>query len=245
MPAGIGKPTRTRRKPDEDAAEAADGEPAQAATAQVAQSRVARRRPRQGLAARAPLARWDRPHQLQGGPEGRIVPGTSSARLRHDGACASAAAAGGRGDQLTSTRGRSPAASPRMAGPVFQLRLVDAARALELRERLAARLQEGETEADGERPPDKVCAAALVRHPAPPHFTGDRILLPVRARRHRGAAPTARRAGDPRRRQARWEIAAARRRRRPRAERQLRPADRGRRVCPNPACSGSSGSSPS
>ncbi len=50
-------------------------------------------------------------------------------------------------------------------------------RALELRERLVARLQEGETKPTVSDLLTKVCAAALVRHPAVnAHFTGDRIL---------------------------------------------------------------------
>ena len=50
-------------------------------------------------------------------------------------------------------------------------------RALALRERLVARLQEGETKPTVSDLLTKVCAAALVRHPAVnAHFTGDKIL---------------------------------------------------------------------
>ena len=50
-------------------------------------------------------------------------------------------------------------------------------RALELRERLVARLKEGETKPTVSDLLTKVCAAALVRHPAVnAHFTGDKIL---------------------------------------------------------------------
>ena len=62
--------------------------------------------------------------------------------------------------------------------PVFQLTVsVDMTRALELRERLVARLKEGETKPTVSDLLTKVCAAALVRHPAVnAHFTGDKIL---------------------------------------------------------------------
>jgi pyruvate dehydrogenase E2 component (dihydrolipoamide acetyltransferase) len=62
--------------------------------------------------------------------------------------------------------------------PVFQLTVsVDMTRALELRERLVGRLQEGETKPTMSDVLTKVCAAALVRHPAVnAHFAGDKIL---------------------------------------------------------------------
>ena len=62
--------------------------------------------------------------------------------------------------------------------PVFQLTLsVDMTRALELRERLVGRLQEGETKPTVGDLLTKVCAAALVRHRAVnAHFTGEKIL---------------------------------------------------------------------
>ena len=62
--------------------------------------------------------------------------------------------------------------------PVFQLTVsADMTRALELRERLVDRLQEGETKPTVSDLLTKVCAAALVRHRAVnAHFTGDRIL---------------------------------------------------------------------
>ncbi len=61
--------------------------------------------------------------------------------------------------------------------PVFQLTSsVDMTRALELRERLVARLQAGETKPTVGDLLTKVCAAALRRHPAVnAHFVGDAI----------------------------------------------------------------------
>jgi pyruvate dehydrogenase E2 component (dihydrolipoamide acetyltransferase) len=62
--------------------------------------------------------------------------------------------------------------------PVFQLTVsVDMTRALELRERLVARLQEGEAKPTVSDLLTKVSAAALVRHPAVnAHYAGDKIL---------------------------------------------------------------------
>ena len=62
--------------------------------------------------------------------------------------------------------------------PVFQLTVsVDMTRSLELRERLVARLREGETKPTVSDLLTKVAAAALLRHPAlNAHFAGDRIL---------------------------------------------------------------------
>ena len=61
--------------------------------------------------------------------------------------------------------------------PVFQLTVnADMTRALELRERLVARLAEGETKPTVNDLLTKVAAAALVRHPAVnAHFTGEAI----------------------------------------------------------------------
>ena len=62
--------------------------------------------------------------------------------------------------------------------PVFQLTVsVDMSRSLELRERLVARLRDGETKPTVSDLLTKVAAAALLRHPAVnAHFTGDKIL---------------------------------------------------------------------
>ncbi len=122
--------------------------------------------------------------QLQGsGPEGRIVAedverGTIAAP--DGGACAVAAAAGEVEEiELTSTRKTiARRLTEAWQAPVFQLTVsVDMTRALELRERLVARLQEGETKPTVSDLLTKVCAAALVRHPAVnAHFAGDKIL---------------------------------------------------------------------
>jgi pyruvate dehydrogenase E2 component (dihydrolipoamide acetyltransferase) len=62
--------------------------------------------------------------------------------------------------------------------PVFQLTVsVDMTRALELRERLVARMREGDTKPTVGDLLTKVSAAALVRHTAVnAHFTGEKIL---------------------------------------------------------------------
>jgi pyruvate dehydrogenase E2 component (dihydrolipoamide acetyltransferase) len=121
--------------------------------------------------------------QLQGsGPEGRIVAedverGTIEAPTT---APAVAAAAGEVEEiELTSTRKTiARRLTEAWQAPVFQLTVsVDMTRALELRERLVARLQEGETKPTVSDLLTKVCAAALVRHPAVnAHFAGDKIL---------------------------------------------------------------------
>jgi len=121
--------------------------------------------------------------QLQGsGPEGRIVAedverGTAVAAPR----AAPAAAAAGEVEEIELTSTRKTIArrlTEAWQAPVFQLTLsVDMTRTLELRERLVARLQEGETKPTVSDLLTKVCAAALVRHPAVnAHFAGDKIL---------------------------------------------------------------------
>jgi pyruvate dehydrogenase E2 component (dihydrolipoamide acetyltransferase) len=123
--------------------------------------------------------------QLQGsGPEGRIVaedvergvvaqPTAAPVAVR--------AAATGEIEEIALTSTRKTIArrlTEAWQAPVFQLTLsVDMTRALELRERLVARLKEGETKPTVSDLLTKVCAAALVRHPAVnAHFTGDKIL---------------------------------------------------------------------
>ena len=119
---------------------------------------------------------------LQGsGPEGRIVAedverGTVAAPK-----AAPAAAAAGEVEEIELTSTRKTIArrlTEAWQAPVFQLTLsVDMTRALELRERLVARLQEGETKPTVSDLLTKVCAAALVRHPAVnAHFAGEKIL---------------------------------------------------------------------
>ncbi len=122
--------------------------------------------------------------QLEGsGPEGRIVAedverGTIAAPKA---APAAAVAAAGEVEEIELSSTRKTIArrlTEAWQAPVFQLTVsVDMTRALELRERLVARLQEGETKPTVGDLLTKVCAAALVRHPAVnAHFTGEKIL---------------------------------------------------------------------
>jgi pyruvate dehydrogenase E2 component (dihydrolipoamide acetyltransferase) len=123
--------------------------------------------------------------QLQGsGPEGRIVAedverGVVAQPTAAPAATRAAAAGEVEEIELTSTRKTiARRLTEAWQAPVFQLTLsVDMTRALELRERLVARLKEGETKPTVSDLLTKVCAAALVRHPAVnAHFTGDKIL---------------------------------------------------------------------
>ena len=123
--------------------------------------------------------------QLQGsGPEGRIVAedverGVVAAPKAAPAAAVAAAAGEVEEIELTSTRKTiARRLTEAWQAPVFQLTLsVDMTRALELRERLVARLKEGETKPTVSDLLTKVCAAALVRHPAVnAHFSGDKIL---------------------------------------------------------------------
>jgi len=161
---------------------------AEAATAAVADAPV---RP-DGRVKASPLARRLAREkgidlaQLQGsGPEGRIVAedverGTI-AGPRAAPAAAAAAAATGEAEEIELSSTRKTIArrlTEAWQAPVFQLTVsVDMTRALELRERLVARLQEGETKPTVGDLLTKVCAAALMRHPAVnAHFTGEKIL---------------------------------------------------------------------
>jgi pyruvate dehydrogenase E2 component (dihydrolipoamide acetyltransferase) len=124
--------------------------------------------------------------QLQGsGPDGRIVADdverATVAPPRPAPAAATLAAATGEVEEIELTSTRKTIArrlTEAWQAPVFQLTVsVDMTRALELRERLVARLQEGETKPTVSDLLTKVCAAALVRHRAVnAHFAGDRIL---------------------------------------------------------------------
>ena len=149
--------------------------------------------------------------QLQGsGPEGRIVAEDVErgvvARPKAAPAATLAAATGEVEEiELTSTRKTiARRLTEAWQAPVFQLTLsVDMTRALELRERLVARLQEGETKPTVSDLLTKVCAAALVRHPGRERALRGRQdpALPVRPRGDRSRrAERPRRAGDPRRR---------------------------------------------
>jgi pyruvate dehydrogenase E2 component (dihydrolipoamide acetyltransferase) len=123
--------------------------------------------------------------QLQGsGPEGRIVAEDverAAVAPREAAPGAAVAAAAGEVEELELTSTRKTIArrlTEAWQAPVFQLTVsVDMTRALELRERLVGRLREGETKPTVSDLLTKVCAAALVRHPAVnAHFAGDRIL---------------------------------------------------------------------
>jgi pyruvate dehydrogenase E2 component (dihydrolipoamide acetyltransferase) len=118
------------------------------------------------------------------GPDGRIVAedverGTVAAPKAAP--AATVAAASGKVEEIELTSTRKTIArrlTEAWQAPVFQLTVsVDMTRALELRERLVARLQQGETKPTVSDLLTKVCAAALVRHPAVnAHFAGDKIL---------------------------------------------------------------------
>ncbi len=189
-----GQPAETTsEEKDEDVAEPDErGRLAAVATAEAATAAVADA-PAQtsGRIKASPLARRLAREkgidiaQLQGsGPEGRIVAeDVERGVIEQPTAAPAAALAAAAGEveeiELTSTRKTiARRLTEAWQAPVFQLTLsVDMTRALELRERLVARLKEGETKPTVSDLLTKVCAAALVRHPAVnAHFTGDRIL---------------------------------------------------------------------
>jgi pyruvate dehydrogenase E2 component (dihydrolipoamide acetyltransferase) len=158
---------------------------AEAATAAIADApaRTAGRVKASPLARRLAREKGIDIAQLQGtGPEGRIVAEDVERGVVEQPTAAPAAtlaAAEVEEIELTSTRKTiARRLTEAWQAPVFQLTLsVDMTRALELRERLVARLKEGETKPTVSDLLTKVCAAALVRHPAVnAHFTGDRIL---------------------------------------------------------------------
>ena len=122
---------------------------------------------------------------LQGsGPEGRIVAeDVERGAVAAPKAAPAAAVAAPSGEveevELTSTRKTiARRLTEAWQAPVFQLTVsVDMTRSLALRERLVARLREGETKPTVGDLLTKVSAAALLRHPSVnAHFTGDRIL---------------------------------------------------------------------
>ena len=117
------------------------------------------------------------------GPEGRIVAEDVERGAVAAPKAAPAAAAVPAGEveeiELTSTRKTiARRLTEAWQAPVFQLTVsVDMTRSLELRERLVARLRDGETKPTVSDLLTKVAAAALLRHPAiNAHFTGDKIL---------------------------------------------------------------------
>jgi pyruvate dehydrogenase E2 component (dihydrolipoamide acetyltransferase) len=119
---------------------------------------------------------------LQGsGPEGRIVAEDVERASVAPPRPAPALAAAGEVEEIELTPTRKTIArrlTEAWQAPVFQLTVsADMTRALELRERLVARLREGETKPTVSDLLTKVAAAALLRHPAVnAHFGGDRIL---------------------------------------------------------------------
>jgi len=119
--------------------------------------------------------------QLRGsGPEGRIVAEDVETYTPEPEAAPAAAVARGEVEEIALTSTRKTIArrlTEAWQAPVFQLTVsADMTRALDLRERLVARLAEGETKPTVSDLLTKVCAAALVRHPAVnAHFTGEGI----------------------------------------------------------------------
>ena len=168
------------------------GRQAAAATAEAATAAVADAPVKQeGRVKASPLARRLAREkgidiaELQGsGPEGRIVAEDVERGVVAQPTAAPAgtvAAATGEVEEIELTSTRKTIArrlTEAWQAPVFQLTVsVDMTRALELRERLVARLKEAETKPTVSDLLTKVCAAALVRHPAVnAHFTGDKIL---------------------------------------------------------------------
>ena len=161
---------------------------AEAATAAVADAPV---RP-DGRVKASPLARRLAREkgidlaQLQGsGPEGRIVAedverGTI-AGPRAAPAAAAAAAATGEAEEIELSSTRKTIArrlTEAWQAPVFQLSVTaDASELATTRERMVELLREGETKPTVGDLLTKVCAAALMRHPAVnAHFTGEKIL---------------------------------------------------------------------
>ena len=119
--------------------------------------------------------------QVRGsGPEGRIVAEDVERFQPERQTAPGAAPAAGEVEEIALTSTRKTIArrlTEAWQAPVFQLTLsADMTRALELRERLVARLAEGETKPTVSDLLTKVAAAALVRHPAVnAHFGGETI----------------------------------------------------------------------
>jgi pyruvate dehydrogenase E2 component (dihydrolipoamide acetyltransferase) len=118
------------------------------------------------------------------GPEGRIV-AEDVERFQPEpqtapGVSPAAAPPAGEVEEIALTSTRKTIArrlTEAWAAPVFQLTVsADMTRALELRERLVGRVRQGESKPTVSDLLTKVCAAALVRHPAVnAHFVGDTI----------------------------------------------------------------------
>ncbi|MEJ7568826.1 MAG: dihydrolipoamide acetyltransferase family protein [Gaiellaceae bacterium] len=163
-----------RRRGQEAAAAAAAAEPVVAAAdgGRVKASPLARRLAREkGL---------ELSHVIGSGPEGRIVADDVERFQVAEPAAAAVPAVAGDVEEIALTSTRKTIArrlTEAWQAPVFQLTIsADMTRALELRERLVARLAEGETKPTVSDLLTKVSAAALVRHPAVnAHFTGESI----------------------------------------------------------------------
>ncbi len=163
-----------RRRGQEAAAATAAAEPVVAATdgGRVKASPLARRLAREkGL---------ELSHVIGSGPEGRIVADDVERFQVAEPAAAAVPAVAGDVEEIALTSTRKTIArrlTEAWQAPVFQLTIsADMTRALELRERLVARLAEGETKPTVSDLLTKVSAAALVRHPAVnAHFTGESI----------------------------------------------------------------------
>ncbi|HYK07184.1 MAG TPA: dihydrolipoamide acetyltransferase family protein [Gaiellaceae bacterium] len=116
------------------------------------------------------------------GPEGRIVAeDVERGAVAAPKAAPAVVAPAGEIEEIELTSTRKTIArrlTEAWQAPVFQLTVsVDMTRSLELRERLVARLRDGETKPTVSDLLTKVAAAALLRHPAVnAHFTGDKIL---------------------------------------------------------------------
>ncbi len=163
-----------RRRGQEAAAATAAAEPVVAAAdgGRVKASPLARRLAREkGL---------ELSHVIGSGPEGRIVADDVERFQVAEPAAAAVPAVAGDVEEIALTSTRKTIArrlTEAWQAPVFQLTIsADMTRALELRERLVARLAEGETKPTVSDLLTKVSAAALVRHPAVnAHFTGESI----------------------------------------------------------------------
>ncbi len=170
----------------------ARGQEAAAATAEAATAAVADAPARpDGRVKASPLARRlarekgvDIATLTGSGPEGRIVAedverGAVAAPKAAPASAVAAPAGEVEEIELTSTRKTiARRLTEAWQAPVFQLTVsVDMTRSLELRERLVARLRDGETKPTVSDLLTKVAAAALLRHPAVnAHFAGDKIL---------------------------------------------------------------------